>query len=71
MAEFETLQAEEIKLSKGLLIVAAKRIIGENGASEFIVMTKADEQGKFKETLTVPMDKQIVAELVKALQTVV
>ncbi|MGH9922650.1 MAG: hypothetical protein ACRD38_07850 [Nitrososphaerales archaeon] len=71
MVEFETLQSEEIKLGKGLLIVAAKKAIGENGETEFIAITKADGSGRFKQTVTIPMDKEVVSELVRALQTVV
>ncbi len=72
MVEFETLQSEEIKLGKGLLIVAAKKAIGENGETEFISLTKTDDSGRFfKQTLTIPMDEKIVDELVRLLQTVV
>ncbi len=71
MVEFETLESKEIKLAKGLLIVAAKKAIGENGETEFISIAKADGSGRFKQTLTIPMDKEVVNELVRALQTVV
>ncbi len=71
MVEFETLQSKEIKLGKDLLIVAAKKAIGENGETEFVAITKADDRGRFKQTLTIPMDKEVVNELVRALQAVV
>ena len=72
MAEFETIQQEEIKFSKGLLIVAAKKVIGDNGdETKFIAITKADDRGRFKQTVTIPIDMQVVNELARALQTVV
>ena len=71
MVEFETLEEKEVKFAKGSLIVALKKAIAENGETEFIAITKADERGRFKQTLTIPMDREIVNELVRLLQTVV
>jgi len=72
MVEFETLEEKEVKLAKGSLIVALKKAISENGETEFVSIAKTDGSGKFfKQTLTLPKDKEIVNELVRALQTVV
>lgn len=71
MVEFETLQSNQIKLGKGLLIVAAKKAIAENGETKFITITKANGKGRFKQTLTIPMDREVVNDLVRLLQTVV
>ncbi len=72
MVEFETLESEEIKLAKGLLIVAAKKAIAENGETEFIAITKTDGTGRFfKQTLTIPRDREVVNDLIRLLQTVV
>ena len=72
MVEFETIQQEEIKFSKGLLIVAAKKVIGDNGdETKFVQISKADSNGRFRQTLTIPIDMQVVNELARALQTVV
>ncbi len=71
MVEFETLEEKEVKLAKGSLIVALKKAISENGETEFVSIAKTDNSGRFKQTLTIPMDKEVVSELVRALQTVV
>ncbi len=71
MVEFETLEEKEVKLAKGSLIVALKKAISENGETEFVSIAKTDERGRFKQTLTLPKDKEVVSELVRALQTVV
>ncbi len=70
MVEFETLEEKEVKLAKGSLIVALKKAISENGETEFVSIAKTDNSGRFKQTLTIPMDKEVVNELVRALQTV-
>jgi len=72
MVEFETLRSDQIRIGKGLLIVAAKKAIGDNGETEFISITKTDDSGRFfKQTLTIPMDEEVVNNLVRLLQTVV
>ncbi len=71
MVEFETLESNQIRLGKGLLIVAAKKAIAENGETEFIAITKTDGSGRFKQTLTIPRDREVVNDLIRLLQTVV
>lgn len=70
-AEFETLKETEVTLAKGRLLVAAKKVIGDNGQTEFVSISKADDRGRFKQTLTIPKDAKVVRELTIALQSVV
>lgn len=71
MVEFETLDSREIKLGKGFLIVAAKKAISESGETEFVSMSKADDEGRFKQTLTIPRNAEGVDMLMRALKSVV
>jgi hypothetical protein len=52
------------------LIDAAKKAASERGESVFLGISKADENGRFKQTLTVPKDKEVVRELIDVLSVV-
>jgi len=52
------------------LIVAAKKAVSERGESVFLSISKADENGRFKQTLTVPKDREVVRELIDVLSVV-
>ena len=71
MVEFETLDSREIKLNKGFIVVAAKKALSEKGETEFVAISKADDSGRFKQTLTIPRSAEVVDELTRALKSVV
>ena len=68
--EFETLEEREVELPKGRLLVAAKKAVSERGETAFVSISKSDENGRFKQTLTIPKDANVVRELTIALQSV-
>ena len=71
MVEFETLDSREIRLDKGLIVVSAKKAISERGETEFLAISKADNNGRFKQTVTIPRDAEVVDEIAKTLKSVV
>jgi hypothetical protein len=71
MVEFETLEEKEVTLAKGRLLVASKKAIGDDGSeTEFVSISKADDRGRFKQTLTIPMDADVVRKLIDELSVV-
>ncbi|MBI2183950.1 MAG: hypothetical protein HYU39_03215 [Thaumarchaeota archaeon] len=72
MVEFQTLESEEIELaSKDKITVASKLAVSEDRQTEFISISKSDSSGRLKQTLTLPMDSEVLKEFVAALESVV
>jgi hypothetical protein len=72
MVEFQTLDSREIELaSKDKITVASKLAVSEDRQTEFISISKSDSNGKIKQTLTLPMDTEVVREFMDALESVV
>ncbi len=69
--EFETLEEKEVALAKGRLLVAAKKAVSERGETVFLSISKADDNGRFQQTLTIPRSAEVVEALTHALKSVV
>ena len=75
MVEFAILDSREIKLdNNGFILVETKRAKSGIEERDFVQITKGtdrDGNRKFKQTLTIPRSAEVVAELEKALESVV
>ncbi|MBL7160203.1 MAG: hypothetical protein ISS95_01450 [Candidatus Aenigmarchaeota archaeon] len=75
MVEFETIEAKEIKFGNNkFLEVARKKAKTEEGEMEIISISKGffnqTGQKRFKNALGFPADKEVLDELVRALQEI-
>ena len=75
MVEFETVKAEELKFGKNNFIeIARKKAKTEEGENEFISLSRGfflpDGTKRFKKSIAIPTDKEMVEFIVKALNSV-
>ena len=73
MVEFETIEAKEVKFGTNkFLEIARKKAKTEEGESEIISISKGfvgqDGRKRFKNALGFPAEKEILDQLVEALQ---
>lgn len=72
MVVFQTLESDEIELAtKDKITVASKLAVSEDRQTEFISISKSDSNGRIKQTLTLPMDSEVVRAFIDALESVV
>lgn len=75
MVEFETIKAEELKFGKNNFIeIARKKAKTEEGESEFISLSRGfflpDGTKRFKKSIAIPVDKEMVEFVSKSVQSV-
>ena len=75
MVEFETIKAEELKFGKNNFIeIARKKEKTEEGESEFISLSRGfflpDGTKRFKKSIAIPVDKEMVEFVSKSVQSV-
>ncbi len=75
MVEFETVKAEELKFGKNNFIeIARKKAKTEDGENEFISLSRGfflpDGTKRFKKSIAIPTDKEMLGFVVKALNSV-
>lgn len=75
MVEFETIKAEELKFGKNNFIeIARKKAKTEEGESEFISLSRGfflpDGTRRFKKSIAIPVDKEMVEFVSKSVQSV-
>ena len=73
MVEFQTIKAEEVKFGKNnFLEIARKKAITEEGDNEYIAVSRGfflpDGTKKFKKSLAIPDDKEIIDFIVSKLK---
>jgi len=71
--KFETLKAKDIKFGRNnFLEVARKKAITPDSDKEFLAITRGfytpDGMKKFKKSIAVPLDKEVVEFVIKCLQ---
>ena len=75
MVEFETIKAEELKFGKNNFIeIARKKAKTKNSENEFISLSRGfflpDGTKRFKKSIALPTDKEMLDFVIKALQGV-
>lgn len=73
--EFETVKAEEVKFGKNnFLEIARKKAKSEGGENEFLSISRGfflpDGTKRFKRSIAVPVDKEIVEFIAKTIKNV-
>ena len=73
MVEFQTIKAEEVKFGKNnFLEIARKKAVTEEGENEYLAISRGfflpDGTKKFKKSLAIPDDKEIIDFLASKLK---